>query len=171
MTATTATIRVKRCATQKATTSSPRKERLQASKADDFEAAGLAICAHMFTSDDRKVAACEQRRFEPLAFRVDGWQSGGNVHICSPERLYNPLKTKARRGGRVAEGGGLLSHAITGTSPSQLLRCRRGVLGFLRHARNGRCARFCASLLFREPLFRRSKILAIKIRRLDAAMT
>jgi hypothetical protein len=37
------------------------------------------------------------------------WQSGGNVHFCSFGILAKSLKNNSRRGGRVAEGGGLLN--------------------------------------------------------------
>ena len=65
----------------------------------------LAIYAHMFTTDDSKAAAAINAALNEV--------SGANwvpiFAFRSFERCTNPLKTKVRRGGRVAEGGGLLN--------------------------------------------------------------
>ena len=57
----------------------------------------LAVYADMFTSDDRK---------EALAWVAIGMAMFTSVLATG---IANPLKIKVRRGGRVAEGGGLLN--------------------------------------------------------------
>ena len=69
----------------------------------------LAIYSHMFHTDDRKAGDRDQCSLG----RVIGWQSGGNRvaknHFCSAAIATKLLKDKSWRGGRVAEGGGLLN--------------------------------------------------------------
>ena len=65
----------------------------------------LAIYAHMFHTDDSKAAAAINAALRN-AWVAIGWQCS---HLFSLASAAKSLKMQVRRGGRVAEGGGLLN--------------------------------------------------------------
>jgi integrase len=61
----------------------------------------LRIYAHLFHKDDSKAAAAINAAFKSKRWHHRGWQSGGNVHICSFQVRAKSLKSLTGKGGRV----------------------------------------------------------------------